>query len=558
MTDPKNEGSPGAPPVGVIEGHEYVDLGLGVLWATCNVGASSQYDPGLYFAWGETEPKDTYTPENYTAEGKIRIEPADDPAQVHWGGSWRMPTSVELAILINQCEWDFHRTKDDMTYFRVTSKTNGNSIVLPLAGLWDADGPRVGCEKGHLWLNASLERGACDAPCLSSVYCHSWECDINECTTASRYLGMPVRPVAPAPEPAPRSLQDCRLEESMPKLIRLALDKCGKEAGRLLGYRMVFQRKSVRGDVASESVLEDEIRLVDGSVFSQPAEGEFEHAFFQLCLPMIHYKYRTVQLSSHETQTSVDGIDHSRYWTYDLFDVTGGEEEARRCLGWLREWIGSHQDAARILNPGIVADDMRREGRRVPVKMHICYTDVPDPECHNWCTVKLARGHQDMVAWDNEEALERMKPHYLLSGSICGYGKDVVVAAKMQLDETLSIDCEWRNVDVRWADGEYERLTEGMRFLTGEDVALLRKRFEIYGPGITPEALYEGLDKVYVRRRHWSRSEHYPREDFFEYNLLPGPFSTMNDEWEAFDRALSLSGFSVEEMAGLLEKKPGD
>ncbi|MBR6016482.1 MAG: hypothetical protein IK067_05060, partial [Prevotella sp.] len=39
-----------------INGHEYVDLGLpsGTLWATCNVGAETPEDYGLYFAWGET------------------------------------------------------------------------------------------------------------------------------------------------------------------------------------------------------------------------------------------------------------------------------------------------------------------------------------------------------------------------------------------------------------------------------------------------------------------------------------------------------------------------
>ena len=35
-------------------GYEYVDLGLSVKWATCNVGATSPEQAGLYFAWGET------------------------------------------------------------------------------------------------------------------------------------------------------------------------------------------------------------------------------------------------------------------------------------------------------------------------------------------------------------------------------------------------------------------------------------------------------------------------------------------------------------------------
>ena len=36
--------------------HEYVDLGLSVKWATCNIGAEEPEDYGDYFAWGETEP----------------------------------------------------------------------------------------------------------------------------------------------------------------------------------------------------------------------------------------------------------------------------------------------------------------------------------------------------------------------------------------------------------------------------------------------------------------------------------------------------------------------
>jgi hypothetical protein len=41
--------------------HEYVDLGLSVLWATCNVGAEKPEEYGDYFAWGEVVPKEEYT-----------------------------------------------------------------------------------------------------------------------------------------------------------------------------------------------------------------------------------------------------------------------------------------------------------------------------------------------------------------------------------------------------------------------------------------------------------------------------------------------------------------
>ena len=49
-----------APPT-VINGHEYVDLGLSVKWATMNVGATKPEDYGDYFAWGETTAKEDYS-----------------------------------------------------------------------------------------------------------------------------------------------------------------------------------------------------------------------------------------------------------------------------------------------------------------------------------------------------------------------------------------------------------------------------------------------------------------------------------------------------------------
>ena len=46
----------------VIDGHEYVDLGLpsGLKWATCNVDATTPEEYGGYYAWGETEEKENY------------------------------------------------------------------------------------------------------------------------------------------------------------------------------------------------------------------------------------------------------------------------------------------------------------------------------------------------------------------------------------------------------------------------------------------------------------------------------------------------------------------
>lgn len=129
-------------------GHEYVDLGLpsGLLWATCNVGANSPEEYGDYFAWGETEPKETYDWSTYKwSEGdknsltkytipegstgfvdyKTRLEPDDDAAHVNWGGNWRMPTEEEWQELRENC---------DIYGSFAVSRINGNSISLPFAG----------------------------------------------------------------------------------------------------------------------------------------------------------------------------------------------------------------------------------------------------------------------------------------------------------------------------------------------------------------------------------------------------------------------------------------
>ena len=137
-------------------GHEYVDLGLSVKWATCNVGASKPEEYGDYFAWGETQPKNTYSWSTYkwcngssdtqtkyctkssygTVDNKTTLEAADDAARANWGGSWRMPTDAELTELREQCTWTW-TTQNGVYGYKVTSKKSGytnKSIFLPAAG----------------------------------------------------------------------------------------------------------------------------------------------------------------------------------------------------------------------------------------------------------------------------------------------------------------------------------------------------------------------------------------------------------------------------------------
>jgi len=117
-------------------GHAYVDLGLSVKWATCNVGATTPEGYGNYYAWGETTTKSSYTSSNYTYSSNPTTLPLSaDAARVNWGGSWRMPTAAEQDELrnTNNCTWTW-TTQNGVNGYKVTSKKNGNSIFLPAAG----------------------------------------------------------------------------------------------------------------------------------------------------------------------------------------------------------------------------------------------------------------------------------------------------------------------------------------------------------------------------------------------------------------------------------------
>lgn len=141
--------------------HDYVDLGLpsGLLWATCNVGASEPEDYGDYFAWGETQIKDVYIWNNYQyyngigsygygyltkyspvstwgyngfTDNLTSLLPEDDAASANWGNDWRMPTYdewKELFLNTNQI-W----TTQNGINGKLITGSNGNSLFLPATG----------------------------------------------------------------------------------------------------------------------------------------------------------------------------------------------------------------------------------------------------------------------------------------------------------------------------------------------------------------------------------------------------------------------------------------
>ncbi len=217
--------------------HEYVDLGLSVMWATCNIGADAPEDYGEYYAWGETETKKTYKWSTYKwcegnnldsltldnslaltkynnisscgiVDNKTILRPEDDVAHIKWGGSWRMPSVKEFQELIENCTWTW-TSLNGVDGYRVTSKIAGytdRSIFLPEAGgSWWA-GPYAGL-RGNYWsssLKSEYPDGAVipESEVESIGYslsafniCFSSE-DVS-CVDETRCFGLSVRPVFP-------------------------------------------------------------------------------------------------------------------------------------------------------------------------------------------------------------------------------------------------------------------------------------------------------------------------------------------------------------------------
>lgn len=167
------------------EPHDYVEMGDGLKWATCNIGASKPEEFGEYIAWGESEPyytslsplvwksgkEDGYDwkcakyfpgPTKYTPEdGKMILDPIDDAAAVRWGGKWRMPTDDEWERLIDpkNFTWTF-TTRGGVEGFTVTSKItgyDGNQIFLPCARCIVYKN-RIDHSEGCYWSSSMLKK----------------------------------------------------------------------------------------------------------------------------------------------------------------------------------------------------------------------------------------------------------------------------------------------------------------------------------------------------------------------------------------------------------------
>ena len=193
------------------DNQSYVDLELpsGLLWATCNMGASKPEAYGVYIAWGETGTKDTYSWANYKycessmfaltkycnsadcgyegyTDSLTVLLPEDDAAAVRWGDGWHMPSVEDWLELFENTTytWTTRRGTEGALF----TAPNGESLFFPAAGYRMDDDSYYAGSEGYYWSTAIVETRPYDAWC--PVF-HSGGMNLN----SSRSVGQCIRPV---------------------------------------------------------------------------------------------------------------------------------------------------------------------------------------------------------------------------------------------------------------------------------------------------------------------------------------------------------------------------
>ena len=181
----------------------FVDLALpsGLLWCEHNVGASTPYEDGLYFSWGNvtghsgTDGYDFGTSSDgpYASTpgaaltGNIPTNGTYDAARHNMGAPCRMPTVGEFQELNAQCDSEW-TDEDGVAGRRFTSRINGNSIFFPASGLRDGTGLYYRGSYGYYWSSSlsSHTYGYC-------LYFDSGR--VNPAGSNNRFRGFSVRAV---------------------------------------------------------------------------------------------------------------------------------------------------------------------------------------------------------------------------------------------------------------------------------------------------------------------------------------------------------------------------
>ncbi len=206
--------------ISLKEVHSKVQLWEGgPYWAETNIGAEEPWESGLYFWWGDTigyrRENDAWVASNGSATnfsfksgnaptynknsstlqsgGWITannvLAPEHDAAQIHWGGSWRMPTKQELSDLNNKCDWTWMTNGVPGYSICGTGTYASASIFIPAVGRGFETSLSLISTHGFYWSSVpgSSRYYAWHLSCASGGH-HMY-------TDWGRYDGFPVRPL---------------------------------------------------------------------------------------------------------------------------------------------------------------------------------------------------------------------------------------------------------------------------------------------------------------------------------------------------------------------------
>ena len=181
----------------------FVDLALpsGLLWCEHNVGASTPYEDGLYFSWGNvtghtgddgydfgTSNDGPYASTPGAAlTGNIPTNGTYDAARHNMGAPCRMPTVGEFQELNNNCDSEW-TDEDGVAGRRFTSRINGNSIFFPASGLRYGTSLDYRGSYGYYWSASLLSQAY-------GYYLHFSSEGVDPAYHLSRFYGFSVRAV---------------------------------------------------------------------------------------------------------------------------------------------------------------------------------------------------------------------------------------------------------------------------------------------------------------------------------------------------------------------------
>ena len=137
--------------------YDYVDLGLpsGTLWATKNIGAETETDFGLYFAWGET--KGYYYPSEeksftwndykfsingsdsnfskYNHQSPEYLEHIDNAVKIYMGNEWDIPSWTNMHEVNDNCTSQYvsNYKNSGVNGLLFTSTINSKTLFFPFA-----------------------------------------------------------------------------------------------------------------------------------------------------------------------------------------------------------------------------------------------------------------------------------------------------------------------------------------------------------------------------------------------------------------------------------------